>query len=151
MPQSLSDVTLHLIFSTKERYPFLDHEIRDSMHRYLATLSRDLNATCHKVGGVADHVHLVTSLPRTLSQSQLLEDIKKKSSKWIKEADPSKYGKFAWQAGYGAFSVSRSNLDEVVSYVANQETHHKKTSFQDEYRAFLTKHKVEYDERYLWD
>lgn len=151
MPQSLSDVNLHLIFSTKDRDPFLGTEIRDSMHRYLATLCRDLNATCHKVGGVSDHVHIVTSLPRTLSQSQLLEDIKKKSSKWIKEVDPSKYEKFAWQAGYGAFSVSRSNLDEVISYVANQETHHQKVTFQDEYRAFLTKHNVQYDERYLWD
>ncbi|MDC0291712.1 IS200/IS605 family transposase [Verrucomicrobiales bacterium] len=151
MPQSLSDVNLHLIFSTKNRYPFLDHEIRDSMHRYLATLCRDLGSTCLKVGGVSDHVHIVTSLPRTLSQSQLLEDIKKKSSKWIKETDPSKYEKFAWQAGYGAFSVSRSNLDEVVRYVANQETHHQQLSFQDEYRTFLTKHSLEYDERYLWD
>ena len=151
MPQSLSDVTLHLIFSTKGRFPFLDHEVRDRMHRYLAILCRDLGSTCHKVGGVSDHVHVVTSLPRTFSQSQLLEDIKKKSSKWIKETDRSKYGKFAWQAGYGAFSISRSNLDEVVSYVANQETHHQKLSFQDEYRTFLEKHNVEYDERYVWD
>jgi len=151
MPQSLSDVTLHLIFSTKERYPFLDQEIRDSMHRYLATLCRDLGSTCHKVGGVSDHAHLVTSLPRTLSQSQLLEDIKKKSSKWIKEVDNEKYGKFAWQSGYGAFSVSRSNLEEVIRYVAKQEEHHMQLSFQDEYRAFLTKHQTEYDERYVWD
>ncbi len=150
MPQSLSDVNLHLIFSTKERYPFLDHEIRDSMHRYLSTLCRDLGSTCRKVGGVSDHIHIVTSLPRTLSQSQLLEDIKKKSSK-NKEIDDEKYGKFAWQAGYGAFSVSRSNLDEVVSYVANQEKHHQQLSFQDEYRAFLTKHQIEHDERYVWD
>jgi len=151
MPQSLSDVNLHLIFSTKDRYPFLDHEVRDSMHRYLATLCRDLGSTCWKVGGVSDHVHIVTSLPRTLSQSQLLEDIKKKSSKWIKEINAAQYGKFAWQAGYGAFSVSRSNLDKVVSYVANQESHHEQLSFQDEYRVFLTKHYVEYDERYVWD
>lgn len=121
------------------------------MHRYIATLCRDLNSTCHKVGGVSDHVHIVTSLPRTLSQSQLLEDIKKKSSKWIKEIDPAKYGKFSWQAGYGAFSVSRSSLDDVVKYVANQEKHHEQLSFQDEYRAFLEKHKAEYDERYIWD
>jgi putative transposase len=151
MPQSLSDVNLHVIFSTKDRHPFLDHEIRDRMHRYLATLCRDLESVCHKVGGVSDHVHIVTSLPRPLSQSKLLEDIKKKSSKWIKEIDSAKYGKFSWQVGYGSFSVSRSNLDNVVNYVANQEEHHRKVTFQDEYRSFLDKHKVEYDERYVWD
>lgn len=151
MPQSLSDVNLHLIFSTKDRYPFLDDNIRDKMHRYLATICRDLNSVCHKVGGVSDHVHVVTSLPRTLSQSKLLEEIKKKSSKWIKGIDDAKYGKFSWQAGYGAFSVSRSNLDDVISYVANQEEHHRNRSFQEEYRAFLAKHKVELDERYVWD
>lgn len=121
------------------------------MHRYIATLCRDLNSTCLKVGGVSDHVHIVTSLPRPLSQSKLLEDIKKKSSKWIKEIDPAKYGKFAWQAGYGSFSISKSNLDDVVKYVGNQEEHHRRLTFQDEYRTFLDKHKVEYDERYVWD
>jgi len=151
MPQSLSDVTLHIIFSTKDRYPFLDSEIRDRMHRYLATICRDLKSVCYKVGGVSDHVHVVTSLPRTLSQSSLVENVKKKSSKWIKEIDETKYGKFAWQAGYGSFSISKSNLDEVINYVANQEEHHRKRTFQDEYRAFLTKHEVEFDERYVWN
>ena len=151
MPQSLSDVNLHIIFSTKERYPFLDDEIRDRCHRYLATLCRDLDSTCYKVGGMADHVHIITTLPRTLTQSNLLENVKKKSSKWIKEIDPKKYGKFSWQKGYGAFSVSRSNLKEVIEYVAGQEVHHRKRTFQEEYRAFLTKHEMVFDERYVWD
>ena len=89
MPQSLSNVILHIIFSTKDRSPFLDESVRERMHGYLATLCRDLDSICYKVGGVADHVHIVTSLPRTLTQSKLLEDIKKKSSKWIKEIDSS--------------------------------------------------------------
>ena len=151
MPQSLSQVILPIIFSTKERYPFLDDGIRRRMHGYLATLCRDLQSTCYKVGGVSDHVHLVTTLPRTLSQSQLLEDIKKKSSTWSKGIDQTRYGSFAWQRGYGAFSVSPSHLDKVIAYVDNQEQHHKVQSFQDQYRRFLTKHCIDYDERYVWD
>lgn len=151
MPQSLSHVALHIIFSTKERRPFLDTEIRDRLHGYLATLCRDLESSCYQVGGTGDHVHIVTTLPRTLSQSALLEDLKKKSSKWIKSIDPLEYGDFFWQRGYGAFSVSMSNLPSVVDYVANQETHHATRSFQDEYREFLAKHDVEFDERYVWD
>ena len=150
MPQSLSHVILHLVFSTKDRAPFLHETVRDRMHGYLATLCRDLGATCYRVGGMADHVHVVTTLPRQLSQSAFLEDIKKKSSKWIKEIDPDRCADFAWQRGYGAFSVSRSNLEEVVRYVENQAVHHAKVSFQEEYRAFLDKHGVEYDERYVW-
>jgi REP element-mobilizing transposase RayT len=151
MPQSLSNVILHIVFSTKDRHPFLDSAIRERMHGYLASLCRDLGSTCYKVGGVADHVHVVTSLPRTLTQSDLLENIKKKSSKWIKEIDRTRYGKFAWQRGYGAFSVSSSKLDGVVDYVVNQEEHHRKQTFQDEYRRLLAKHGIEYDETYVWD
>ena len=151
MPQSLSNVILHIVFSTKDRYPFLDGEIRERMHAYLATLCRDLNCACYKVGGVADHVHVVTTLPRTLTQSALLEAIKKKSSKWIKEIDRAKYGKFAWQRGYGAFSVSFSNLDGVVDYAANQDEHHRKQTFQAEFRKLLAKHNMDYDEKYVWD
>ena len=121
------------------------------MHGYLATLCRDLESTCYKVGGVADHVHIVTSLPRTLTQSRLLEDIKKKSSGWIKGIEPGRYGKFSWQRGYGAFSVSPSNRDDVVRYAANQEEHHRKQTFQEEYRTLLEKHEIEWDERYVWD
>ena len=151
MPQSLSNVVVHIIFSTKDRSPVLDKGIRERMHGYLATLCRDLDSTCYKVGGVADHVHIVTSLPRTLTQSKLLEDIKKKSSKWIKREGVSDHNTFAWQRGYGVFSVSPSQLDSVVQYVANQEEHHRTISFQDEYRKFLAKHGVDYDEQYVWD
>ncbi len=121
------------------------------MHGYLATLCRELDSICYQVGGVADHVHIVTTLPRTLSQSGLLEDIKKKSSKWIKTLGEKGYDQFSWQRGYGAFSVSPSNLAGVVEYAANQEAHHQTQSFQNEYLKFLKKHDVEYDERYVWD
>jgi putative transposase len=108
MPQSLSKVILHIIFSTKDRQPWLDSNVRPRMHAYLATVCRDLGAELVHVGGVADHVHIVTTLPRTLSRAQLIEEIKKASSKWIKALDP-RYRGFFWQRGYGAFSVSPSH------------------------------------------
>lgn len=150
MPQSLSRVIIHLIFSTKDREPWLDRETRPRMHAYLATVCRDLGAEAHRVGGVADHVHVITTLPRTLSQAEMIEKVKKTSSKWIKSLGP-KYRGFYWQRGYGAFSVSPSQLDAVVAYVDDQQEHHRSRSFQEEYRDFLRKHGVEFDERYVWE
>lgn len=109
MPQSLSKVIIHVIFSTKDREPGLDREVRPRMHAYLATICRDLGGEAYRVGGVADHVHIVTTLPRTLSQADLIEKVKKSSSKWIKALAPKHRG-FYWQRGYGAFSVSPSQL-----------------------------------------
>lgn len=119
------------------------------MHAYLATICRDLDADLVWVGGVADHVYILSSLPRTLSQAELIERIKKTSSKWIKAVDV-RYRGFFWQRGYGAFSVSPSQLDSVLEYVRQQEEHHRKRTFQEEYREFLRKHNVEFDERYVW-
>jgi REP element-mobilizing transposase RayT len=150
MPQSLSKVIIHIIFSTKDREPLLDPEIRPRMHAYLATVCRDLGGEAYRVGGVSDHVHIVTTLPRTLSQADLIEHMKKTSSKWIKGLAP-KYGDFHWQRGYADFSVSPSQLDGVLDYVSNQEEHHRTRNFQEEYRDFLRKHEVEFDERYVWD
>ena len=120
------------------------------MHAYVATICRDLNAEALRVGGVADHLHIVTTLPRTLSQAAMVETLKKTSSKWIKGLDP-KYRRFYWQRGYGAFSVSPSQLNAVLEYVGSQEAHHRTRSFQEEYRDFLRKYGVEFDERYVWD
>ena len=120
MPQSLSKVVLHIIFSTKNREAWLDSNVRPRMHAYLATICRDLGAELVHVGGVADHVHIITTLPRTLSQAQLIEQIKKASSKWIKALDAS-YRGFFWQRGYGVFSVSPSQLDAVLNYVKAQQ------------------------------
>lgn len=150
MPQSLSKVIIHIIFSTKNRDAWLDREVRPRLHAYVATICHNLNADALCVGGVADHLHIVTTLPRTLSQAEMVETAKKTSSKWIKGLDP-KYRGFYWQRGYGAFSVSPSQLKAVVEYVENQAEHHRTRSFQEEYRGFLHKYGVEFDERYMWD
>ena len=138
MPQSLSRVIVHIIFSTKDREPWLDSNVRPRMHAYLATICRDVGSELVHVGGVADHVHIVTTLPRTLSQAQLIEQIKKTSSKWIKAVD-TRYRTFAWQRGYGAFSVSPSQLDAVLQYIDGQKEHHRTRTFQEEYRELLRK------------
>ena len=118
------------------------------MHAYLATICRDLDAKVLCVGGVADHIRIVTTLPRTVSQAQLIEGIKKPSSKWIKPLDP-RYRGFSWQRGYAAFSVSQ--LKTVVQYVERQEEHYRNRTFQEEYRELLRLHAVEFDEQYIWD
>jgi len=120
------------------------------MHAYLATICRDLGAELVRIGGVADHVHIVTTLPRTLSQAQLIEHIKKTSSKWIKELN-ARYRGFFWQRGYGAFSVSLSQLRAVLQYIGTQQEHHRTRTFQEEYRELLHRHGVDFDERYVWD
>ena len=150
MAQSLSKVILHIVFSTKDREPWLNTEVRPRVHAYLATICRGLGAEVVHVGGVADHVHVVTTLPRTVSQAELLEQIKKKSSKWIKALDRH-YRGFFWQRGYGAFSVSPSQLDAVLAYVRMQPEHHRSRTFQEEYRELLRRHGVDFDERYIWD
>ena len=150
MPQSLSQVILHIIFSTKNREPWIHADERPRLHAYLATVGRDNGSEVYRVDGVADHVHLVATLARTVTQAVLLEEIKKHSSRWVKEIDP-KYAGFSWQRGYGAFSVNRSQLEAVMSYVEGQKEHHQKIAFQDEYRSFLKKHGIAFDERYVWD
>jgi putative transposase len=150
MPQSLSNVLLHIIFSTKDREVWLDSKVRPRMHAYLANICRDLGATFVHVGGVSDHVDVITTLPRTISTADLIEKIKKTSSKWIKDIDP-RYRGFFWQRGYGAFSVSPSQLEAVLKYVKRQEEHHRTRTFQEEYRDLLRKHGVDFDERYVLD
>jgi len=150
MPQSLSKVILHIIFSTKSREPWFDSDVRPRMHAYLATICRDRGAELVHVGGLSDHVHIVTTLPRTLSQAQLIEQIKKASSKWIKALD-ARYRGFFWQRGYGAFSVSPSQLEAVLQYIETQQEHHRTRTFQEEYRELLRRHGVDFDERYVWD
>ena len=150
MPQSLSKVVIHIIFSTKNREPWLDSAIRPRMHSYLATICRDLGGEALRVGGVGDHVHIVTTLPRTLSQAALIEQIKKPSSKWIKALE-TRYRGFFWQRGYGVFSVSQNQLEALLQYVQRQEEHHHTRTFQEEYRELLRRHNIEFDEQYMWD
>jgi putative transposase len=150
MPQSLSQVIIHIVFSTKDRHPWLNPDIRSGMHAYLATVCRDCGCEAYRVGGVADHVHLAVRLGRTISQSDLLEKIKKTSSAWIK-TQGAQYSTFHWQGGYGDFSIGYSQLNDLLRYVDDQEQHHKTKTFQEEYRELLRKYNVSYDERYVWD
>lgn len=150
MPQSLSYLLTHLVFSTKDRAPVLDATVRPALHAYLATVARNVDCECFRVGGVADHVHLAVRQSRTITMGQLIEELKTSSSKWLKTQSPA-LAAFAWQRGYGAFSVGPSDLNALLHYIDIQEEHHKTRTFQDEYRAFLKKYGIEYDERYVWD
>ncbi len=150
MAQSLSNILIHIIFSTKKRQPIIKSEIIQELHSYMVGIAYTYEAKVHEIGGVEDHVHLLISLPRTLSLSQLIENIKKGSSKWIKTKG-NLYIDFAWQSGYGAFSIGQSAYENLRKYIQTQKEHHKKISFQDEYRAFLKKYDINYDEKYLWD
>ena len=150
MPQSLANVLLHIIFSTKERAPLISPEIQDDLHAYLAQACKTCGCPALQVGGTQDHVHIACSLSRTITISKLIEEIKKSSSKWIKARDHN-FGHFAWQTGYGVFSVGQSSLPELTRYIAQQQEHHAARTFQEELRAFLKKYRVEYDEQYVWD
>ena len=150
MPQSLSLVIVHLLFSTKDRTPIPDTFPLNGLHAYLATVARDHGCECYRVGGIPDHVHLAIRLSRTITLAQLIERLKTSSSRWLKLQSPS-LATFAWQSGYASFSVGPSDVDALLHYIDNQADHHKKLSFQDEYRAFLKKYNVPYDERYVWD
>ncbi len=151
MPQSLVQVYLHIVFSTKDRRPFLhDKDLRDRTHAYLAGICDNHGCRSLRVGGVEDHVHILCRLAKTMSPSRLLQEIKRDSSKWVKQQSPTLHD-FYWQSGYGAFSVSPSEVDELVGYIKNQEEHHKQETFQDEFRRLCREYGVEIDERYVWD
>lgn len=150
MPQSLSQVYVHLTFSTKYHRPIIDDEIKTRLFQYLAGICNGLECTPIQVGGHKDHVHIVCLLSRKVAQMKLVEEVKKKSSKWIKTVNE-RYSQFYWQDGYGIFSVNPSEKEVVVEYIKNQEEHHKTKSFKDEFRAFLKKYNVPYDEKYVWD
>jgi putative transposase len=150
MPQSLSNILIHLIWSTKDRHPWLTPGIREKTHAFLAGAVRQMDCEAYRVGGVADHVHLAVRLSRTLSVADLVKEVKTASSKWLKEQDASFTG-FYWQQGYGAFSVGMSQKETLLHYIDTQEEHHRTRNFQDEYRDFLQKYGIEYDERYVWD
>jgi len=147
MGHSLASIHLHLIFSTKDRRQLLRAEFRADVHAYLGGIVRELGGTAIIVNGTDDHVHLLAETPAKMSLSEMMRIIKANSSKWISGKHCSG---FAWQTGYAAFSVSRSQVPAVVRYIRTQEEHHRKVSFQEELLAFLKKHGIEYDERYIW-
>ena len=150
MSQSLTKIYAHMAFSTKKRERWLDDKIRTRVHGYLATVIRVLDSLWVVVGGVEDHVHILFDMGKKTAPVKYVEQTKRESSKFVKTLGP-KYGKFYWQRGYGMFSVSPKDRDEAESYVRHQEEHHRKRSFQDEYRMILNKYDVEFDETYVWD
>jgi REP element-mobilizing transposase RayT len=150
MPQSLARILVHLIFSTKDRAAVLAPAVRPELQAYFVGILANLDCPCLEVGCVADHAHLLFVLHRTLSAARAVEEVKKGSSKWLKTRAPAMRN-FHWQNGYGAFSVSPSSEGRVRAYLLNQEAHHRKVTFQDEFREFLHRHGVPFDERYVWD
>ena len=150
MAQSLSKILVRVVFSTKKRQRSIPEDLAKALHAYLAGACRALGSEAYRVGGTQDHVHIACTLPRTLTVSKLLEEIKKTSSAWLKALDPRCQG-FTWQAGYGVFSLGQSQLASLIRYIETQQEHHQTTSFQEELLALLQRYGVQYDERYLWD
>jgi REP element-mobilizing transposase RayT len=148
MPSTFTNLRYHVVFATKERWPMIDLEWRPRLHEWMGGAARTIGGIALAIGGVADHVHLLLGLRTTHAIADVLRDIKSASSAWVH--DEIGYRKFAWQEGYGAFTVSASSVDSVRRYIERQEEHHRKRSFQDEYRDLLKRHGVEFDERFLW-
>ena len=150
MPQSLTNLLYHIIFSTKRREPYIDADLRPRLHDYLGGIINEARGRIVIVGGVADHVHVLAYLPAPMSVPDAVRVLKANSSGWVHRTFPDRQV-FAWQSGYAAFTVSRSVMDDVRRYIANQEEHHRTVTFQDEYLAFLRRHEIPFDERYMWD
>lgn len=150
MANTYSSLNIHYVFSTKNRESWRDQAIRERLWAFMGGIARENGMVAQCIGGVADHVHLLISMPPVLSPSQAMQRIKGGSAVWIKQTFP-KMIRFAWQSGYGAFSVSVSHIADTRRYIQNQEKHHRKTTFKEEYLAFLKRHEVDYDEKYLWD
>ena len=151
MAQSLAKIYVHIVFSTKNRFPFLsDLDIRQEMHAYVGGTFNELECPVITVGGSADHIHVLSILSKNHPVSDVIGKAKRSSSKWIKTKGRG-LEKFAWQNGYGVFSVSQSNVDRVRSYIQRQQEHHRRKTFQDEFREFLKAYRLEYDEQYVWD
>ena len=150
MGQSLVKNYIHIVFRTKNGTPNIDDQLEAELFKYLGGTCNKLECQVIKVGGYKDHVHILCLLSKKIALVQLVEKLKSTSSKWVKTKGL-KYRNFYWQNGYGTFSVNPSEVDVVVNYIANQKKHHTKKTFKEEYRAFLKKYDVEFDERYVWD
>ena len=150
MGQSLVKNYLHIVFSTKYRQKIIHPPYEEELHAYLGGICKELGCTPIIVGGYTDHIHILCMLSKKIALMKLLEELKSHSSKWIKTKDKS-LKNFYWQEGYGAFSVKPSEVESVIQYISNQKEHHRKKTFQDEYRDFLEQYEVEYNERYIWD
>jgi REP element-mobilizing transposase RayT len=151
MPQSLAQVYLHIVFSTKDRFPWLKpKQLQADLHAYMAATLNHMDCPCLIVGGVEDHVHILCRLGRTITIADVVRDIKRASTGMLADRGEALQG-FHWQNGYGAFSISPAHVEALTVYIRNQEEHHRTVSFQDEYRRLLKKYGLELDERYVWD
>ena len=150
MASTLTNLLYHIVFSTKNREPIITAPIRENLYRYIGGIIRGEGGVLLEIGGMPDHVHLVVRFKSEPSVATMIKIIKSKSSKWLNE-QPKRPGRFEWQRGYAAFTVSVSQLDKVRAYVRNQQQHHRRKTFQEELREILDKHGVAYEERYLWD
>ena len=150
MPRTFTNLLTHCVFSTKHREPLIIPAMQPELHAYLGGLAREIGGTALAINSVADHVHMLIELPPVIALSEALRLIKANSSKWVHERWPDQVT-FAWQLGFGGFSVSRSNVPDVLTYIDNQAEHHRSITFQEEFLGFLRKHQIEYDERYIWE
>ncbi len=150
MSQSLVKNLIHLVYSTKHRQHWIDRSLRNDLFAYQAGIFKEWDSPALVIGGVEDHVHTLFALSKNHALIKIIEEVKKGSSKWMKIDGP-RNPDFSWQTGYGAFSVSQSNFDAVRQYIENQEEHHRKMTFEDEFRALLRRHGIAFDERYVWD
>ncbi len=150
MSKSLAQIYTHIIFSTKNRSPFINKKIRNELRLYISKILQNHGTPVLAIEAIQDHVHILCSLSKNNTLCKIIEEVKKSSSKWIKTKDGIS-PEFYWQNGYGAFSVSSSQLDNVSEYIRNQEEHHRRTTFQEEFRRFLTKYNLECDEKHVWN
>lgn len=146
MPQSLSKILVHIVFSTKDREPRIEPSFERELHAYLATVARSCDSPVLQIGGMRDHVHLLVGLGRRTCIADLVKQLKQSSSVWLKS-----HGRFYWQRGYGAFSIGESNAAACKRYIREQRAHHTKMTYQEELRELLRRYRVEFDERYVWD
>jgi putative transposase len=150
MPSTFTNLLYHIVFSTKQREPLITEDFREELYKYIGGIIRAEGGILIEIGGIEDHIHLLAKIKPSVSISEMLNKIKANSSKWINENDKAPR-RFQWQEGYAAFTVSESQAPHVREYIRNQEEHHQKTSFQEEFIAILEKHGVSYDPRYIWD
>jgi putative transposase len=150
MPQSLSSILIHLIFSTKSRERVLTPEIDEELYPYLASIFKALKSPALIINGTSDHLHSLFALSRVVTIADVVEEVKTESSKWLKTKGR-EFRNFHWQSGYGAFSIGQSQVPAIKRYIGRQKEHHQRVTFQDEYRKFLKAYEVKYDERYVWD
>ena len=150
MAHTFTNLLTHVIFSTKDRLPYIDGDLKAQLYPYMVGILREIDVRTPIINGTSDHVHLLVQLPPVLALSNAMRILKTNSSKWVHDRWPTR-SKFAWQTGYGAFSVSKSNAGAVFGYIADQEEHHRKKTFQEEFWEYLKKHEIDYDERYIWE